>query len=501
MNPIELGTRPLSIEDVLSIARGEARLVLTAPVRRRLCESVETLDRLLEQGTPVYGVTTGFGASCDVDVAEADRQALAQHLVAYHGCGTGALFDETACRAIVVARLACLARGHSGVRPELLDLLIRLLDAGVVPAIPSEGSVGASGDLTPLSYVAAVLLGEREVYYRGRVETANEHFTRLGLAPIALRPKESLSLMNGTSAMSGLACLAFDRARRLARWAAALSALCRDAIAGHAEHFDARLFELKAHPGQAAAARWIREDTGRSPTPANTPIQDRYSLRCAPHVIGVCLDFLPLARQWIETEIDSVNDNPILDGERVLHGGHFYGGHICQAMDTLKTSVANLADLLDRQLLLVCDPTTNRGLPANLVFESRPAHHGFKAMQITTSALAAEAAKASMPASVFSRSTENHNQDKVSLGTIAARDCLRVLELSETVAAICTLGMVQALELRGLEHSGSRGLELTRAVREHIPPLRGDRRMDLEIREILARHERRELPIGTIDFG
>ena len=235
--------------------------------------------------------------------------------------------------------------------------------------------------------------------------------------------------MNGTSVMTALGCLAFERALRLARWASALTAIACDAMRGNPAHFDARIFALKPHPGTQRAAAWIRADLARPGGASREPVrlQDRYSLRCAPHVIGVLLDALDFSRALLEIELNGVNDNPLVDPDTgdVLHGGNFYGGHVCFAIDGLKTAVANVADLLDRQLCLLCEPATSGGLPANLVAAAGPAsvaHHGFKAMQITASALTAEALKLTMPASAFSRSTESHNQDKVSMGTIAARE-------------------------------------------------------------------------------
>jgi histidine ammonia-lyase len=259
--------------------------------------------------------------------------------------------------------------------------------------------------------------------------------------------------MNGTAVMTGLACLAFRRAAQLSRLAARLTALATVALDGRAAHFDAFIFEAKPHAGQGEAAAWIRADlAGRPDTPGHR-LQDRYSIRCAPHVIGVANDALTWMRRDIENELNSANDNPLIDpdGERVLHGGNFYGGHIAFAMDGLKTAVANLADLMDRQFALIVDDKFNNGLPRNLTgatSERAPINHGFKAVQISSSAWTAEALKHTMPASVFSRSTEAHNQDKVSMGTIAARDCLRVLQLTEQVAAAHALATVQAARLR-----------------------------------------------------
>jgi histidine ammonia-lyase len=313
--------------------------------------------------------------------------------------------------------------------------------------------------------------------------------------------------MNGTSMMTGLACLAFGRATRLARLSAALSAMASELMRGNPSHFDARLFAVKPHPGTAACATWIRDhlDYGDgAAAAAGARVQDRYSIRCAPHVIGVLLDALAMFRPILETEVNSVNDNPIIDSEQglVLHGGNFYGGHVCFAMDGLKTAIASVADLLDRQMVLLCNPVTNNGLPADLVAGKTPAkvlHHGFKAMQIATSALAAEAQKLTMPASAFSRSTESHNQDKVSMGTIAARDCLRVLELTEQIGVMLLLAACQAIDLRGREGCHDGGLALHTAVRNTVPPNTADRRQDRDIGALLDLYRSNSLPVG--DFG
>jgi histidine ammonia-lyase len=262
------------------------------------------------------------------------------------------------------------------------------------------------------------------------------------------------------------------------------------ALKGNAYHFDEKLFSVKPHNGQIKVAQRIRSDLQLSAeAPRNdSRLQDRYSLRCAPHVIGVLEDALPWFRQFIENELNSANDNPIIDaeGEHVLHGGHFYGGHIAFAMDSMKTVIANLADLMDRQMAQLVDTKFNHGLPANLSgasAEHAMLNHGFKAVQIAVSAWTAEALKNTMPASVFSRSTECHNQDKVSMGTIAARDCIRVLELTEQVASATLIAVVQAVELRGSQDLLSAEMQATiKQVREKISFLESDRAMEQELR-------------------
>jgi len=455
---------PLAIEDVCRLARREATARLSADpaFRARIGRGADFLDRLLREQGVVYGVTTGYGDSVTVAIPPELVAELPHHLFAYHGVGLGRTLDAGETRAVLAARLASLAQGYSGVTPGLLEQLAAFLEHDVLPRIPAEGSVGASGDLTPLSYVAAALCGEREVLFDGRVRPAAEALVALRRAPLRLRPKEGLAIMNGTAVMTALACLAWERADYVSRLATRLTACAVVASAGNARHFDEALFAVKPHAGQQRVAARLRADLAVADAPASGEeqrLQDRYSLRCAPHVIGVLEDALPFFRAQIENELNSANDNPIIDAEReeVLHGGHFYGGHVAFAMDGLKNAVANVADLLDRQLALLVDTRYSHGLPANLSGASGPRaaiNHGLKALQISVSAWTAEALKLTMPASVFSRSTECHNQDKVSMGTIAARDCLRVLELTEQVCAALLIAARQGLALRGAPLGG-----------------------------------------------
>jgi histidine ammonia-lyase len=446
----------LRIEDIVDIAQGSARATLSdAPeFRATITRGADFLDRLLREDGTIYGVTTGYGDSCTVTVPPELVAELPHHLYTYHGCGLGEYFTPAQTRAILATRLASLSKGYSGVSMDLLEQIVRLLDHGLLPLIPSEGSVGASGDLTPLSYLAAVLCGEREVWRDGVHVPAAQALAEVGIKPLRLRPKEGLAIMNGTAVMTALACLAYARAEYLTKLCTRITAMASFALDGNAHHFDATLFSVKPHPGQQRVAGWLRTDLPCEQAPRNGKrLQDRYSIRCAPHVIGVLADALPWLRESIENELNSANDNPIIDpdGERVLHGGHFYGGHIAFAMDSMKNAVATLADLMDRQMALLVDSRYNNGLPSNLSGMEGPRaaiNHGLKALQISASAWTAEALKQTMPVSVFSRSTECHNQDKVSMGTIAARDCLRVLELTEQVTAALLITVQQGTLLR-----------------------------------------------------
>src|SRR5437660_6961203 len=453
---IEFDNGPLKIEDIVDIAERAACVVLSdAP---EFCSAIargaDFLDRLLREDGTIYGVTTGYGDSCTVAVPLELVAELPRHLYTYHGCGLGEYLTPVQTRAVIVTRLASLCKGFSGVSLELLQQIVRLLQSDVLPLIPSEGSVGASGDLTPLSYLAAVLCGEGEVWCNGVQLSAAQALGQAGMTPLRLRPKEGLAIMNGTAVMTALACLAYVRADYLTRLVTRITALTSFALDGNAHHFDAMLFSVKPHPGLQRVAAWLRQDLPcDGPDRNGKRLQDRYSVRCAPHVIGVLADALPWLRESIETELNSANDNPIIDaeGRNVLYGGHFYGGHIAFAMDSMKNAVPNLADLLYRPMAQLVDSRYTNGLPANLSGAQGPRaaiNHGLKGLQISASAWTAEALKLTMPASVFSRSTECHNQDKVSMGTIAARDSLRVIELTEQVAAALLIAVRQGAWLR-----------------------------------------------------
>lgn len=489
---------PLKIEDIVAIAQNKKKVRLgeSAAFTEKIREGAAFLERLLDEEGVIYGVTTGYGDSCTVGIPAHLVDELPVHLTRFHGCGLGNYFSHQQTLAIMATRLSSLCQGYSGVRMELLKQIESLVNQDITPLIPEEGSVGASGDLTPLSYLAALLIGERDAVFKGERRSAKEVLAEQGISPIQLRPKEGLAIMNGTAVMTAIACLVYSRVEYLTQLVSRMTAMASIALQGNSNHFDELLFAVKPHPGQNRVATWIRHDLNHHEHPRNSKrLQDRYSIRCAPHIIGVLEDSLPWMRQFIENELNSANDNPIIDGEHVLHGGHFYGGHIAFVMDSMKNAVANLADMMDRQLALLVDTRFNHGLPANLSGASghrKEINHGFKAVQIGVSAWTAEALKLTMPASVFSRSTECHNQDKVSMGTIAARDCLRVLQLTEQVAAAELIAVSQGLEIR-LRNAELKENTLSEGVRtmksevfKYFEFVDEDRPLEANLRQMLA---------------
>ena len=495
---IVFGEQRLGIADICAVSRGaQSRLSTAHEFRQRIDSGARILNDLITTGHPIYGVNTGYGDSCNVTIPAHMLHELPAHLIHYHGCGLGKYFDEPSAIAIVATRLVSLAKGYSGVHFDVLTQLHALLEHHIIPRIPEEGSVGASGDLTPLSYVAATLMGERDVYFNGKVCPAETALSHVGLQPLTFRPKEGLALMNGTSVMTALACLAWERAEYLVQLASRITAMSSLAMDGNRGHFDPNLFAAKPHTGSQQVAAWIYEDLHGGQTNKSASVQDRYSIRCAPHVIGVLNDALSWMKRDIENELNSANDNPIIDPDTgiIYHGGHFYGGHIAFVADSLKTLIANIADLLDRQLAQLVDIRFSNGLPRNLsgaTGERAFLNHGFKAVQIAVSAWTAEALKLTMPASVFSRSTESHNQDKVSMGTIATRDAMRVLELTEQVAAACLSAVTQALEIRFRSSTlppgqpSSAVLATQHEVLKVCPFVDEDRTLEHELRSLCA---------------
>ncbi|MDH2606400.1 aromatic amino acid ammonia-lyase [Acinetobacter baumannii] len=503
MRVLTVGEQPLSIEDVVSVARSECQVALpeTSEWRELIQKGADFLDQLLEEEGVIYGVTTGYGDSCLVEVPLHQVNELPLHLSRFHGCGLGENLDIITARAVVVTRLCSLARGYSGVSIALLERLVWLLNENVIPVIPSEGSVGASGDLTPLSYIAGTLVGERDVYIDGQIVPVAQVYAEKNMLPLTLRPKEGLALMNGTAVMTAIACLNYKKAEQIALASTLITALNVLALEGNPSHFDEILFAQKPHPGQQHIAKQLRDWlNSKVQTAHQSPrLQDRYSLRCAPHIIGVFEDSKVWLRQFIENELNSSNDNPLIDpvGMRVLHGGHFYGGHIAQAMDSLKIMIANIADLMDRQIAQLVDHKMNHGLPRNLTgatAERLPLNHGFKAVQIGVSAWTAEALKNTLAASIFSRSTECHNQDKVSMGTIAARDASRVITLTQQVIAALCCASVQAIHLKSLTTQLSPTLQaFMQWTLQSFAFIEEDRPLQTELQQIVDRLDQLEL--------
>jgi phenylalanine ammonia-lyase len=505
---LELDGTGLTIEDALDVSRRDRTVRLSEDAVDAVRASRVLKEDLIAREIPIYGVTTGFGDSAHRQISPAKTGKLQQNIIRFMGCGTGPIAPPEVARVTMLLRANCLSKGNSGVRTELIERVLDLLNHDVLPFIPERGSCGASGDLAPLSYVGRALAGDGRVAFDGEERDAASVLSELGFEPFLLESKEGLALTNGTSFMSAFACLAVGAAKELADLADLMTAMASEALLGNRGHFNAFLFDAaKPHPGMVTSARNIRELLAESNLAADSDelfaggmdgahfreldrrVQDRYSIRCAPHITGALRDVLTWVEQWMTIEINSSDDNPLFNvgGERVESGGNFYGGHVGQAMDSLKVALANLCDLIDRQIAHVVDEKFNRGLTANLIQRLEPTHpeaglhHGFKGLQLCASAMTAEAMHLCHPTTIYSRSTEAHNQDKVSMGTIAARDARSIVELAQNIAAIHMLACCQALELRGVDRCSPRTRAAFDILRERVPFLDRDRYVDVDI--------------------
>lgn len=515
MRSIVVRGEGLSIADVVAVARYDAPVAL--PETAAFWDHVEGSCRLnrqiAEAGIPVYGVTTGLGEASNRQLGPEKALHLQQSLVDHLGAGMGEMLPRAQARAVVLARLNALAKGNSAARPELLRLIADLLNRDIIPCIPEQGSVGASGDLIPSSYLAAVLTGRRQVFYKGEVVAAAVALAAEGLQPLVLQPKEGLALVNGTALMTGIGALVVHDAEELARLSDLCTALTVETLRGNLDAFAPFIGETKPHPGQLRSAQRILalldssrlarhyEDTlaslGKLTEGVRTmtvPLQDRYSVRCAPQFIGALYDACAWARQIIEIELNSSNDNPLYNIEdgRIYNGGNFAGSHVVMVLDTLKNALASTGDLLDRQLALIIDSKFSHGLPHNLS-PDRPAdderagtQHGIKALQLLVSALTAEALNITMPLMAFSRSTAAHNQDKVSMGATAARRTREVIVLMQRVIAGHLLALCQAADFRGADGLGVGTRAAYDAVRRRCTFVDLDRELDGDLRELEA---------------
>jgi len=448
---------------------------------------------------PIYGITTGYGASGKNYVSYEDTKRLQKNLFRFHGCGVGVNLSKKVCRYAVIMRTVSLSKGRSAVSMALLHRLEMLVQKDIIPVIPSQGSVGASGDLTPLSYIAAVIAGEREVYYKDEIRDVADVYSELGIEAYEFNPKEALAIMNGTTIMSAIALDAIESFEVILDSMESYVAGMFEMLLGDDTPVSDFVHDSKPFSGQIASAKNIKNKMqgsqlthGRDDRYAkffednDLNIQDNYSMRCAPQVLGVIRDNLIISKNWVETEINSVNDNPLIDGEnqKIYTSGNFYGGYVAHAMDTLKICAANLADLLDKEFALLVDHKFNRGLGENLKLAPESYYHGFKAMQITLSSLSADVIKNTTAASIHSRPTESLNQDKVSMGTTAANDFAKMMPDLHNMLSIAFLGMAQGIDIRGVEKVSPHLKNIHDEVRTIAKPLIEDRRMDKDIQQI-----------------
>ncbi|MGH2590123.1 MAG: histidine ammonia-lyase, partial [Actinomycetota bacterium] len=450
--PVHVG-EPLSLDDVVAVASGAA-VELGASATRRVGAARDVVEAVVNSSATVYGVTTGFGSLANVRIEPEQADVLQQGIVRSHATSVGPPLSREEARAMLLLRAHVLALGHSGVRVELVERMVEMLNRDLVPVVPQQGSLGASGDLAPLANLSLPLIGRGEVFEDGERVPAAEALARAGLAPLELKAKEGLALVNGTQGMLAVGVLAADRVARLVKTADVVAAMTVEAALGSDRVFDERLAALRPHAGVMASASNLRRLLAGSAVVAShrdSPhlVQDAYSIRCAPQVNGATRDALRFAVSVLEVETNSVSDNPIVlpeDGE-VLSGGNFHGQPVAVALDALAAAVVPLASIAERRLYRLLDPARSNGLPAFLVGESG-LNSGFMLAQYTAASLVSECKTLAHPASVDSIGSSAGQEDHVSMGMTSARHAREIVANAEVVIALEALGAAQALDLR-----------------------------------------------------
>ncbi len=486
-----------TLDDIVEVARRGAKVGLAAEAWSAVEASQEFMRREADSGRRIYGITTGFGPLADHHLHPQDAGELQRNLVYHLATGVGEPFARDVTRAIMATRLAALARGYSAVDPKAVRLVAECLNIGLEPVVPSLGTVGASGDLTPLAHIALALMGEAAFW--------ESDLAAHGLDPLEPAGRECLGLVNGTAAMTGLAALNGADAMQAWELALSLAAANAEVFEARAEAFDSLLGDVRPHLGQVATLEGLdarlrgaqrlvtkassidMEKASSGPTNGHMLAQDPYTIRCVPQVFGAIHDVISNHNATVETELRSVTDNPLFDAanERIIHGGNFMGQHVAFASDALHNALVQLAVHSERVVARLVDTRRNGDLPPFLQGQETGLHSGFMGAQVTATALVAHLRTHATPASIQSIATNADNQDIVSMGTIGALRTWQSMQRVFEVLAIEAMVVVQAMELSGGDYS-PHAKALAETVRSHVPTLRADRPLSDEITQLAA---------------
>jgi phenylalanine ammonia-lyase len=486
---VVVGADPLSIEDVVRVAREAAEVRLTGGARTRIANGRAHLEQMLARGERIYGVNTGVGGNIGISLAPEQMDTLQHNLMRHLACGTGQALPNDVVRAATLLRIVTFATGASAVRNILVDSLAALLNRGVTPVVPRYGSVGASGDLMPSAYIARVLVGFGEAEVDGRRLPAEEALESVGLRPIHFAPKEGLALINGTTVMTGAAALLWVDAFHVLRSLLAGVALSIEAMQAPDLPFQPWVHESKGHPGQVAVAAHLLELLRGSGYTRASSGQTSYSLRCVPQGLGPAWEALQDSRAVIQREINSANDNPLIhpDTGVMYKAGNFYGGHIARLLDTWKIDFAVMANWGNALMAVLVDDKFNAGLPVNLTPEPG-VNCGFKGMQLSVTSLACAVRQMAGPSSIHSLPTDQYNQDVVSLGMHSAVTAMDALECVRHLAAMVLLAATQAVDLRGGPDPLGEGTRRAyQSVRQVAAFQDKDRAMEHEVAAVTAK--------------
>ena len=481
----------LTVGDVYRVAVERAPVALAGSARERIAKARRVVEDVVDRGEVVYGVTTGFGKLSEVAIPPGRLAELQVNLVRSHASGVGPLLAEREVRAMMVLRANVIAKGYSGARDDLVDLLAGMLNAGLYPPIPEQGSVGASGDLAPLAHLALSLIGEGELSCGGHSGPASEMLLAAGLSPVTLAPKEGLTLINGTQAHTGIAALALSDARRLWRAAHVAGAMSLEGLMGTPAAFDARIHDARGQAGQRESAAILRalladSEIRESHRTGDPRVQDAYSLRCMPQVHGPVLDALNFAELLVSRELNAATDNPLVfdDGE-IVSGGNFHGQAVAMVLDLLAIVLTNLAVMSERRTDRLVNPDLNQGLPPFLTSDAGVSS-GFMIAQVTAAAVTSECKVLAHPSSVDSIPTDGNKEDVVPMAMGAAWKLRRVIQNVRHVLAIELMCGAQALEYRAPLRPAPPVARARDMVRRRVPPLESDRVLSGDIEALAA---------------
>ncbi len=520
MTSFTLDGHSLTIADVITVAHtlpGDITLELSARSRQAVMRTRQAIDRIIADGRIVYGLNTGFGAFKNTIIPPDDLRQLQMNIVRSHAAGTGFPLDTDVVRAMMLVRANTLASGHSGVRVETIELLLRMIERGVHPVVPRQGSLGASGDLAPLAHIALVLIGEGEAEYLGEIMPGDKALARAGLSPIELAPKEGLALTNGTALMVALGCLAVDEAENAVFAANVAGALTLEALRGTPVAFDPRIHAVRPYPYQIATAelmRYLIEGSDFLRSDQSEDPQDAYSLRCIPQVHGACTDAVENVRRIVTIELNSVTDNPLIfldedDNPVVLSGGNFHGEPLAIAYDHMGLAMTELGNISERRLNRMTDQASNGGLLPAFLTENGGLNSGFMLTQYTAAALASENKALCFPASADSIPTSANVEDHVSNGPISGRQARRILRNLEQILGIELMAAAQAIDFRkmtlGEDARLGKGTGVVyELIRQYIPFIPTDTVMAphmAKAAELVASGAMRSAVMAALDFS
>lgn len=481
----------LTLENIISVARDKEKIKIADSAKKKVKKSRRQVEKLVKKGEVVYGITTGFGKFSDKKISPGEVLRLQENLIKSHAVGTGDPLPEEVVRAMMLLRINNLARGHSGIRLKTINQLVEMLNRDIVPWVPDQGSVGASGDLVPLAHIVLVMLGRGKAYYQGKLESGGEVLKKAGLSPTKLVSKEGLALINGTQMMAALGSIALYDSQNLLKHADYALALSLEGLNGITSAYDEDVHRVRSHPGQIKTAERIRnltKDSNLAVYEHEDRVQDAYTLRCAPQVHGASRDAVCHVEEIISREINAVTDNPLLfpDEDKVISGGNFHGQPLALGFDYLGMAVSELGNISERRVARLVDGSLNNGLEMFLTPHGG-LNSGYMIAQYTSASLVAENKVLSNPASTDSIPTSANQEDHVSMGSISAKKLRNIVGNVEKILAIELIISSQAVDLRTSSPDkdlGNGSSLIYKTIREQVSELKEDRILYPEVEKI-----------------